>query len=188
MLQEKISSRLRFLHYLKEVIFFFRRYQTHLPKIGAPMSWNAGYIADKIPETIALSPKSLTKNTRKDKTMLKPRVPIKLISNIEKSWTWLCEFGTPTAFLRKFMVYCSYLLSFVTRNIIQIMGVFYYQLLSRKLHKRAPLFISEVNSSGFIPWLSQVCCVMSLNSSDSLMIDQHEDASCLSINIISRII
>jgi len=42
MLQEKISSRLRFLHYLKEVNFFF-----HLPKIGAPMSWNAGYIADK---------------------------------------------------------------------------------------------------------------------------------------------
>jgi hypothetical protein len=41
-----------------------------------------GYVADNIPKTIALPPKSLTKNTRKGKTILKPRVPIKLISNM----------------------------------------------------------------------------------------------------------
>jgi hypothetical protein len=36
-------------------------------------------------KTMAFPPKSLTGNTRKGKTILKPKVPIKLINNIGKS-------------------------------------------------------------------------------------------------------
>lgn len=45
------------------------------------MSWNARYTADNMPKTIAFPPNSITKNTKKGKTILNPRVPIKLINN-----------------------------------------------------------------------------------------------------------
>ena len=57
----------------------------HLPKIGAPISWNAGYVAASNPYTIAFPPKSVTRNTRNGRTMLKPKVPVKLINNKGKS-------------------------------------------------------------------------------------------------------
>ena len=49
------------------------------------MSWNAGYVAASNPYTTAFPPRSVTRNTRKGRTILKPKVPVKLISNKGKS-------------------------------------------------------------------------------------------------------
>lgn len=58
--------------------------------MGAPISWNTGYIAASKPYTMAFPPK-ITKNIKKGRTMLKPSVPIKLINSKGKSGIYFSE-------------------------------------------------------------------------------------------------
>jgi hypothetical protein len=67
--------------WLRKRIFFLPYISDHLPRIGAPMSWNNGYVALAIPYIIAFPPNFSIRKMRKGRIMLNPSVPMKLTNN-----------------------------------------------------------------------------------------------------------